>query len=79
MQTHVVQCDPAAQSSSDGVGNPASQLVHGGPEQKQDQEESRDGSHSAPGSQKSKPQRFRPQKFHLTILKVRDQRVSSKK
>ena len=69
MQTYVVQCHPAVQSSSNGAGNPASQLVHAGPEQKHDQQESRDRNHPA----------FRPQKFHRTILRVRDQRVSSKK
>ena len=51
------------------LGNPVSQFVNGRPEQKQDQHESRDRSHPALG----------PQKFHRTILSVRDQRVSSKK
>jgi len=69
MQTYVSELDPAAQSSSDGTGNLASQLMHAGPEQKQDQQESRDRNQPAPGSEK----------FHLTILRVRDQRVSSKK
>ncbi len=70
MQADVVDYDPAAESASDGTGNPVSQLVYAGPEQKQDQHESRDRSHPAPGTQKLKPR-----KFHRTILSVRDQRV----
>src|SRR6266481_532660 len=69
MKTYVVECDPASKSASDGRGNPVSQPVHAGPEQEQDQQQSRDGSHPAPGTYK----------FHRTILNVRDQRVSSKK
>src|ERR1700675_320097 len=69
MKTYVVERNSASESASDGRGNPVSQPVHAGPEQKQDQQESRDSSHPAPGTYK----------FHRTILNVRDQRVSSKK
>src|SRR4030088_2604411 len=35
MKTYVVEGDPASESASDGRGNPISQTVHAGPEQKQ--------------------------------------------
>jgi hypothetical protein len=60
---------PASQGASDGSRDSVSQLVHTGPKQEQNQQECHDGSYSALGSQK----------LHLMILKVRDQRVSSKK
>ncbi len=74
MKTYIVECDPASESASDGGGNAVSQPVHAGAEQKQDQQESRDRSYSASGAEK-----VGPRKPHRTILKVRDQRVSSKK
>src|SRR5208283_4824685 len=69
MNPYVVERHLAPQSASDGIRNPVAQFVNGRPEQKQDQHESRDRSHPAPGFQK----------LHRTILSVRDQRVSSKK
>jgi hypothetical protein len=44
-------------------------VVRGGPKQKQGQQKNRDRSQRASGAEK----------FHRTILNVRDQRVSSKK
>ncbi len=74
MEMHAVDRNPPSQSASDGIRNPVSQLVNAWPEQKQDQHESHDRSHTAPRSQK-----VGTKKLHRTILRVRDQRVSSKK
>src|ERR1700704_3003543 len=69
MKTYVVERDPASESTSDGRGNPVPQPVHAGAEQKQDKQESRDGSHPAPGSQKVGSQKVRLRKCHRTTLK----------
>jgi hypothetical protein len=50
MKTYFVERDPASESASYGRGNPVSQPVHAGPEQKQDQQESHDGSYPALGT-----------------------------
>ena len=39
---HIVDCDPAAESASNRSGNPVSQPVYAGPEEKQNQHYGRD-------------------------------------
>ena len=69
MNPHIVDGNAAAQCGPDGVRDSSAQLEHSGPVKKKNEQERRNGSQPALGTDK----------LHFTIRRVRDQRVSSKK